>query len=725
MHCVVKHSLPGRLRFQLDCQLSEHDAIALEETFMEMPEVIKATAYPKAAGFSVEFDPTPRARAGVIQRMASLQWNQLAAWQPADPFALAPRARHLYAQLANATAWFVIRMLMPNPFKTAWWLWRAIPFWREGLNSLKAGRLDVPVLDAAAIALGFTQGASNAGETMYLLRVGEIMEDFTQKRTESSLAQSLLDIPTTAWVCRDGEEVEVDLSQLRVGDQVVVRIGNAIPVDGTVTAGEAMVNQASLTGEPLPVARGAGDTVYAGTAVEEGEICVRVTGDPAQSKIQSILSMMQDTEAAKSAEQKRVENIADKLVPWNFALAAVVALTTRSLMKTAACLMVDYSCALKMSGAIAVMAAQREGAKHGFMVKGSRYFQAVEEADTIVFDKTGTLTDAAPKVTHVEPYNGYTRDEALRLAACLEEHFPHPVARAVVNAALEEGLEHRELHSAVEYVVAHGIASSLNGKRVVIGSQHFVLEDEGVPVAPEELQHIHSLAAGTSPLFLAVNNQLRGVLYIDDPLKPDAPQVIQALREEGFKRIIMLTGDADRTARRVAAEAGIDEYRADLLPEDKFALVQQLQAEGCNVCMVGDGVNDSPALAAANVSIAMSAGSAVAREAADIALTSNDLEGIVRLRRLSRVLSHRMRRGYRFTIGYNSVLLALGIAGIITPQQSAFFHNGGTIGLSAVNARAYLPDAPLLPVGEGAVKSVEQQEQQALADAATAASASC
>lgn len=708
MRCVIKHSLPGRLRFQLDEILNEHDAIALEEVFLEMPLVTKATAYLKAASFAVEFDPTAEARATVIERMAALTDEELAAWQPSDPFTLAPRARNLYAAIANATAWFLIRILMPNPFKTIWWLWRAIPFWKAGMASLQQGRLDVPVLDASAIALGFTQGANNAGETMYLLHVGEIMEDFTQKRTESSLAQSLLEIPTTAWVCRDGEEVEVDLSELHEGDKVVVRIGGAIPVDGTVTAGEAMVNQSSLTGEPLPVARRAGDTVYAGTAVEEGEICVTVTGDPAQSKIQSILTMMEDTEAAKSAEQKRVENIADKLVPWNFALAAVVALTTRSLMKTAACLMVDYSCALKMSGAIAVMAAQREGAKHGFMVKGSRYFQAIEEADTIVFDKTGTLTDAAPEVYHVEPYNGYTRDEALRLAACLEEHFPHPVARAVVNKALEEGLEHRELHSAVEYVVAHGIASSLNGKRVVIGSQHFVLEDEGVPVSPEQLEHIHSLALGTSPLFLAVDNELRGVLYIDDPLKADAAQVIQALRDEGFKRIIMLTGDADRTARRVAAEAGIDDYRADLLPEDKYELVRKLQDEGCNVCMVGDGVNDSPALAAANVSIAMSAGSAVAREAADIALTSNDLEGIVRLRRLSRVLSHRMKRGYRFTIGYNSILLALGIAGIITPQQSAFFHNGGTIGLSAVNARAYLPDAPLLPVGEGESRAQEE-----------------
>jgi heavy metal translocating P-type ATPase len=696
MRCVIKHSIPGRIRFALPGPIVEHDALALEETFLEMIEVSKATAYPEAGYFAVEFDATPRAREVIIQRMASLSSEELKAWQPVDSFALAPRSRHLFTELANATVWFFIRSFIPNPFRTLWWFWSAIPFWRAGLASLRRGRLDVAVLDAVAIALGFTQGANNAGETMYLLRVGEIMEDFTQKRTESSLAQSLLEIPTTAWVIQNEEEVEVDLENVALGDVVVVRTGSAVPVDGTVVSGQAMVNQASLTGEPLPVLRQAADTVYAGTAVEEGEIYVRVVNDPAESKIQSILSMMKDTEASKSAQQKFVENMADKLVPWNFALAALVAITTRSLMKTAACLMVDYSCALKMSGAIAVMAAQREGAKHGFMVKGSRYFQAIEEADTIVFDKTGTLTDAEPRVYHVEPYGGYTRDEVLRLAACLEEHFPHPVARAVVNAALEKELEHRELHSAVEYIVAHGIVSSLEGKRVVIGSQHFVVEDEGVHVNPAQLTHIHSLALGTSPLFLAVDYKLVGVIYIEDPLKSDAPRVIEELRAEGFKRIVMFTGDAERTARRVAAEAGIDEFRANLLPEDKFELVKQLQEEGCNVCMVGDGVNDSPALAAANVSIAMSGGSAVAREAADIALTSNDLESLVRLRKLSRVLDKRMHRGYRFTVGFNTALLALGIAGVLTPQQSAFFHNGATIGLSALNARTYLPE------GEGA-----------------------
>ncbi|WP_241157202.1 heavy metal translocating P-type ATPase [Adlercreutzia sp. ZJ242] len=691
VRCVIKHSLPGRLRLQLPRNLTDHEAMALEETFLEMTFVRKATAYPHAASFAVEFEPTKSSRNAVVGRIAKTTFAELNAWRPNDAFALAPRSRELYAKLANLTAWFILRLFMPKPLKTIVWFRRALPFWKASLGSLRHRRLDVPVLDGAAIAMGFTQGASNAGETMLLLHVGEILEDYTRKRSESSLAQSLLGIPTTARANRNDVEVEVDLSDLQIGEHVIVRTGDAMPVDGTIVSGEAMVNQSSLTGEPLPVMRQMGDSVYAGTAVEEGEICVRVTSDPAQSKINSILAMMQDTNAAKSSEQKRIENIADKLVPWNFALAGAVALATRSLSKTAACLMVDYSCALKMSGAIAVMAAQREGARRGFLVKGSRYFDAIAKADTLVFDKTGTLTAATPAVHHVEPYNGFSRKEVLRLAACLEEHFPHPVARAVVNAALEEHLEHRKLHSDVEYVVAHGIVSSLeNGKRVVIGSQHFVLEDEAVQIDAQQLEHIHGLALGTSPLFLAVDHQLRGVIYIDDPLKEEARSVVENLHAEGFRRVIMLTGDADRTARRIAEEAGIDEYHADLLPEDKHRFVRKLQAEGCKVCMVGDGVNDSPALATADVSIAMSAGSAVAREAADIALTSDDLHSIVYLRTLSRTLQRRMNRGYRFAIGFNSLLLALSIAGVLTPQQSALFHNASTIVLSAASACPYL-----------------------------------
>ncbi|MDO4290386.1 MAG: heavy metal translocating P-type ATPase [Eggerthellaceae bacterium] len=694
MRYRIKHEVPGRIRFELGGKLPEHDATALEETLLGMACVTRAVAYPKAGSVAVAFAAADMvaARNAVIDRVAAITPADLKAWEPADSWALTPRPRHLFAQLANmAVAHFIRRALLPSPIRRVVNLYQALPFWRAALHSLRTGRLDVPVLDGAAIAMGFLRGTGSAGSTIFLLNVGEALEDFTQRRSEAGLARSLLDIPTRAHVERNGAEVEIDIAELHEGDVVVARLGDAIPVDGEVVSGEAAVNQSSLTGEPLAVVRSAGDTVFAGTAVEEGEVRIRVTGDPAASKVRSIVQMMEQSEACKSANQKRVESMADALVPWNFLLAGIVALTTRSLTKTAATLMVDYSCALRLSGSIAVMTAQRESAARGFMVKGSRYFEAMSEADVIVFDKTGTLTAATPRVAHVEPYDGYTREEVLRLAACLEEHFPHPVARAVVQAALDEGLEHRERHAAVEYVVAHGIASSLDGARVVIGSEHFVLEDEGVPVPADELACIHEQACGTSPLFLAVDGQLRGVIYVDDPLKPGVTDVVRQLHAEGFARVIMLTGDNERTAARIAAQAGIDEYRADLLPEDKHALVEELQRQGYKVAMVGDGVNDSPALAAARVSVAMSGGSAVAREAADITLTSDDLAAIVELRRLSRVLQKRLASGYRFTVAFNSALLALGIAGILTPQMSSALHNGSTVVLSASHARPFLP----------------------------------
>lgn len=695
MRYTIKHEIPGRIRFSLGGKIPEADALALEEAFLSMACVTTCTAYPKAGSLAVAFEAADMvsARNDVIDKLATLSVDDLKAWEPADSWALAPRPRHLFTQIANMTvAHFLRKWLLPKPIRTLVNLYHALPFWRDAARSLRAGRLDVPVLDGAAIAMGFAQSTGSAGSTMFLLNVGEVLEDFTQRRSESSLAQSLLDLPTKARVERDGAECEVDISELSAGDVVIARTGDAIPVDGDVVSGEAAVNQSSLTGEPLAVMRAAGDSVYAGTAVEEGEIRVRVTGNPGESKVRSIVRMMEQAEALKSASQKRIESMADALVPWNFLLAGIVALTTRSLTKTAATLMVDYSCALRLSGSIAVMAAQRESAARGFMVRGSRYFDAMSEADVIIFDKTGTLTQAAPQVTHVEPYDGYTRDEALRLAACLEEHFPHPVARAVVNKALEEGLEHRERHAAVEYIVAHGIASSLDGARVVIGSEHFVLEDEHVQVEPTELERIHEQAHGTSPLFLAVDGILRGVIYIDDPLKDGVAGVVDQLHAEGFKKVIMLTGDNERTAARIAAEAGVDDFRADLLPEDKHRIVCELQEAGYKVVMVGDGVNDSPALSAAHVSIAMSGGSAIAREAADISLVSNDLEAIVELRRLSRVLNKRMKSSYRFIVAFNSALLALGIAGVLTPQMSSALHNGSTVALSASNARAFLPE---------------------------------
>lgn len=699
MRFAIKHEIPGRIRFDLQGKIPESDAIALEETFLALPCVTKCVAYPKAGSLAVTFEGAGKAgleqaRASVVSTLESLTYEEVAAWEPENSLMLAPRPRHLFTQIANMIAFRALRRwFLPAPLRTAWTVISAIPFWKAAFDSLRHGRLDVPVLDGAAIAMGFIQGKpATAGSTIFLLKVGEILEDYTQRRSESSLVRSLLDIPSTATVVEGDMERQVGIADIKRGDTVVVRLGGQIPADGKVVAGEAAVNQSSLTGEPLAIVRKTGDTVYAGTAVEEGEIFVRVSGNPEESKLRSIVSMVEQSEALKSSEQKHIEAMADKLVPWNFLLAGIVALTTRNLTKTAAALMVDYSCALRLSGSIAVMAAQSESAKRGFTVKGSRYFKHMAEADVIVFDKTGTLTQATPSVREVVSYNEMPAEEVLRLAACLEEHFPHPVARAVVNEALQRGLEHRERHAEVEYVVAHGIASSINGKRCVIGSEHFVVEDEHVAIEPNELEAIHEKACGTSPLFLAVDNVLWGVLYIEDPLKENVAEVVQELKEVGFKRVIMLTGDNERSARRIAAKTGISEFKADLLPEHKHEIVEQLQAEGHRVVMVGDGVNDSPALAAAHVSIAMSSGSAVAREAADISLVSDDLHSLVELRQLSCILEKRMAQGYRFTIGFNSLLLALGIAGVITPQTSSLLHNSGTIGISAYNSRKFLPE---------------------------------
>ncbi len=700
MRYAIKHEVPGRIRFNLLGKVPEHDAIALEETFLSLNCVTKCVAYPKAGALAVSFEAESRAglaqaRATVVTKLEELTYEEIAAWQPENSLALAPRPRHLFTAIANMIVFRAMRRcFLPLPLRWAWTFISAVPFWRAAFESLRHGRLDVPVLDGAAIAMGFLQGnPSTAGSAIFLLKIGEILEDYTQRRSESNLVRSLLDIPSTAMLVEGDVEREVEVAQLKKGDTIVVRLGNQIPVDGEVINGEAGVNQSSLTGEPLAIVRKTGDTVYAGTSVEEGEVFVRVAGNPEESKLRSIVSMVEQSEALKSSDQKHIEAMADKLVPWNFLLAGIVALTTRNLTKTAAALMVDYSCALRLSGSIAVMAAQSESAKRGFTVKGSRYFSNMAEADVIVFDKTGTLTQAAPSVSEVVAYNKSNPEEVLRLAACLEEHFPHPVARAVVNEALKQKLEHRERHADVEYVVAHGIASSIDGKRCVIGSEHFVLEDEKVPISTRELNAIHKKAAGSSPLFLAVDGTLWGVLYIEDPLKENVSEVIEELRGVGFERIIMLTGDNERAAKRIAEKTGITEFRAELLPEDKHTIVKELQQQGHRVVMVGDGVNDSPALAEAHVSIAMSSGSAVAREAADISLISDDLHSLVELRQLSCVLEKRMKQGYRFTVGFNTALLGLGIGGIITPQMSSLLHNSGTVGISAYNSRRFLPAA--------------------------------
>ena len=679
MNFAIVHEVPGRIRVSVGGKIPESHACAVEERSLALPAVNTCVAYPKAGSLAVTFNRTEQDRQTVIDELKALDPLTFTKTDSRELLVRTPRFRHLFSQLANMVlAHYARRIMLPVPVKVAWTIWSAIPFMRTALQSLRVGKLDVPVLDAAAIVMGLIQGKpATSSSTMLLLHVGEALEDYTQRRTESGLIRSMLTLPETVRVVRDDSEFEVELSDLQPDDCVVARTGHQIPVDGTVIKGEAAVNQSSLTGESMPVVRVSGDSVYAGTVVEEGEVSIRISGSPEESKLRSIVTMVEQSEELKSSDQ------------------GIVAATTRNLQKTSAALMVDYSCALRLSGSIAVMAAQREGAQAGFMVKGSKYFDHMAQADTIVFDKTGTLTQAVPSVREVVAYNNWERDEVLRLAACLEEHFPHPVARAVVNKAFEEGLEHRERHAEVEYVVAHGIVSTLEGARVLIGSEHFVIEDEGVSISEEELDAIHSRSEGSSPLFLAVDGVLRGVIYIDDPLKDGISDVLDELRRLGFKHVVMLTGDNYRSASRIARIAGVDDFQADMLPEDKCRVIDELQEAGHKVVMVGDGVNDSPALSRAYVSVAMGAGSAIAREAADVALVTDDLHSLIELRRLSVALEKRMKHGYSFTVAFNSLLLALGISGVITPQISSVLHNSATIGISAANARHFLPKSSI------------------------------
>ena len=554
-----------------------------------------------------------------------------------------------------------------------------------------SSRLTVPVLDASAIGISFVKrDVDTAGQTMFLLNVGELLEDYTRAMSENELINSLLDVPDKAQKVVGDTEVSVAATELEPGDLVAVRTGMSICIDGVVEQGSAMVNQATLTGEPLAVERSVGDDVFAGTVVEDGGILVRVRANTAQTKLRSIVSLVQTADSLKSEGQSHMEDLANKIVPWNFLLAGLVALTTRSLIKTSAALMVDYSCALKLTGSVAVMTAMSDAAKMGVMVKGAKYFESFAKADTIVFDKTGTLTEAQPRLACVLTTDGWSEDEVLRLSACLEEHFPHPVARAVVNAARERGLEHRERHAAVEYIVAHGIASSIEGRRAIIGSAHFVFEDESAQLEADIKEQIESQMQGLSPLYLAVDGKVVGVLGIEDPLKPGVREAIADLHALGVKHVVMLTGDSERTAERIAREAGVDEFKAELLPEDKYAYVERIKGEGRHVAMVGDGVNDSPALGLADVGLAMGGGSDIAKEVADIILTDTDLAAIVRLRRMSQGLIDRLTSSYSKVMLTNSALLALGITGAITPQASSLLHNGSTIAYSLSNAKAYL-----------------------------------
>ncbi len=711
MEYTIEREIPGRIRVKLIGPVPQNDLGALEACIKGCPDIHSARIYPRIGSIAVTYglqcepndgnadgcaanpstSEADAARERVLAYLSGIDRVMIEGAREGHSLSTSAQSHQLLLDISWLTGSYLLRRLaLPTPISFAWNLIGFIPFARAAFGSLARPRLDVPVLDASAIGMSFIQGnPKTAGETMFLLHLGEALEEYTEARSESALIDALLDVAETVNRVEGDTETQVSVSDLKVGDLIAIRTGMPIAVDGKVEQGIAMVNQASLTGEPLAIERVAGDGVFAGTTVEDGEIIVRCNADPGESRLRSVVSLVKNASLYQSERQRRREYLAARIVPWNFLFAGLVALTTRSLTRTAAALMVDYSCGLRLTGSIAALSAMSQSARLGFTVKGSKFFDAVCDADTIVFDKTGTLTEAAPHVAKVLGSKGWPQREVLRIAACLEEHFPHPVARAVVNAAAERSLNHRETHGDVEYLVAHGIASTLEGKRMVIGSEHFVLEDEHIHITPAQRARVAQGLEGLSPLYLGIDGAFAGAIGVEDPLKEGVAEAIDDLRSLGFKRVIMLTGDNERTAARVAEAAGVTEFRAGQLPEDKHAFIEELKAQGCNIIMVGDGVNDAPALAHADVGIAMGQGTAVAKEVADITLSDGSLSSVADLVRISRALSARMDKTFVQVLGLNTAFMVAGVTGLVTPQVSSLLHNATTIVLSLSSGRTY------------------------------------
>ena len=575
------------------------------------------------------------------------------------------------------------RIFLPYPVCAAITCLKSVRYLFKGIKTLAKGKIEVPVLDATAIGVSIFRGdMMTAGSVMFLLGVGEILEEWTHKKSVGDLARSMSLNINRVWMMQDGQEVLVSASQIRAGDLVRIHMGNVIPFDGTVTEGEAMVNQASLTGESVPVRKTEDSVVYAGTAVEEGEITVRVKEVNGASKYEKIMAMIEESEKLKSSLEGKAEHLADRLVPYTFAGTGLVWLLSRNTTKALSVLMVDFSCALKLAMPLSVLSAIREASNYDITVKGGKYLEAMAEADTIVFDKTGTLTKAQPTVTEIISFNGQEPDELLRIAACLEEHFPHSMAKAVVREALEKNLVHEELHSKVEYIVAHGISSKLNEKKVIIGSYHFVFEDEGTTIPEEKKALFENLPPQYSHLYMAIEGSLAAVICIEDPLRKEAADVVRELKQNGITKVVMMTGDSERIARNIAEKVGVDEYKSEVLPEDKAEFVEKEKAAGRKVIMIGDGINDSPALSAADVGVAISDGAEIAREIADVTIGADNLREIVVLKKLSNALMRRIHKNYRVIVGFNTALILLGVGGIIQPTTSALLHNTSTLMIS-------------------------------------------
>ncbi len=687
MKFTIKHESRGRMRVHMEqYRMTYEQADTLLYVIHNHRNVTFVKVYDRTADAVIEYVGD---REQIIELLRHFHYESANVPQTVIKTSGRELNNSYQEKLIGSVVWhYSKKLLLPLPIRIALTIGRSVKYIGIGLKCLLQRKIEVPVLDATAITVSLiTKDFSTASSIMFLLGIGELLEEWTHKKSVDDLARSMSLNVSKVWLkTPENQEILVESSKIEKGDKVVVHMGNVIPFDGEVLDGDAMVNQASLTGESVPVQRTVGNTVFAGTVVEEGEITIRVKEVEGNNRFDQIVTMIEESEKLKSELEGKAEHYADKLVPWTLGATGLTYLLTRNVTKAMSILMVDFCCALKLAMPISVLSAIREASLYNVTVKGGKFLEAVAEADTIVFDKTGTLTKAHPTVVDVVNFNDeYSSDDMLRVAACLEEHFPHSMAKAVVDAASKKGLSHEEMHTKVEYIVAHGIATSINGKRTVIGSYHFVFEDEKcvVPAGKEPL--FESLPLYYSHLYLAIEGKLSAVICIEDPLRDEAAAVVTSLKKAGISKVVMMTGDSERTASVIAKKVGVDEYYAEVLPEDKAAFVEREKAKGRKVIMIGDGINDSPALSAANVGIAISDGAEIAREIADITVGSDDLYQIVTLKYISNALLKRIKSNYRKIVGFNSGLIALGVAGVLPPTTTALLHNGSTI-LISVNS---------------------------------------
>lgn len=679
MKFTIKHEARGRMRIHLvQYRMSYAQADLLLYYLHTQPQVKEAKVYERTGDAVVVYTGD---RQQIIDLLLAFAYEEVKA--PTGLIENSGRALNADYQeklVGHVVKHYAIKWLLPLPLRSCYVIWQSLKYMKEGVKTLLKGKIEVPVLDATAIAVSVLRNDTDtAGSIMFLLGFGELLEEWTHKKSIDNLARSLSLHVTKAWKKVDGTEVLVSVDEIETGDQVVVHMGNVIPFDGVVAEGEALVNQASLTGEATAVRKAEGASVYAGTVMEEGTLTITVSKVGSDSKFEKIVKMIEESEKMKSNVEGKAAHLADKLVPYSLGATALTYLLTRNATKALSILMVDFSCALKLAMPISVLSAIREAGSHHITVKGGKFLEAMAEADTIVFDKTGTLTKACPTVASVVSFCDKTSDELLRIAACLEEHFPHSMAKAVVDAAIQKNLLHEEMHTKPDYVVAHGIASTIGEKRAVIGSYHFVFEDEKCMIPEEKKELFENLPLQYSHLYLAIDGKLAATICIEDPLRTEAKSVIRKLHKEGFTNIVMMTGDSYRTAEAIAKSVGVDHFYAEVLPEDKADFVQQEKAKGHKVVMIGDGINDSPALSAADVGIAISDGAEIAREIADITVSADDLNEIVTLRMLSGALMKRIHKNYRQIVTFNAGLIALGVAGVIPPTTSALLHNTSTL----------------------------------------------